>query len=148
MTMLFALAAAAVQCPNSPGWTTPTNVRAVVTRDNTIGLKTGKAYRIALAPIMTLRPVTTTKRMLKPGTWSGIAALDVTARGKLTVILSSATYVDLVRDDITLPSIDHSKTKGCVGIHKTVTFDVVPGRYLVQFTDAPDRTVTVEAVLG
>jgi len=34
-----------------------------------------------------------------------------------------------------------------MGIRKLVTFDVVPSRYSVQLTDAPERTVKLATIL-
>lgn len=149
MTMLIALAtAAATLCPVPPGWIAPMPVHAGLTRSVTFGLKTGTSYRLALAPAPLVRLVTDDRHIPKAGRWAGMAAIDVPARGKLTAILSNATYVDLVRDGVILTSVDHARLEGCPTMHKSVTFDVVPGRYLVQFTDAPERSLTLEAMLG
>jgi hypothetical protein len=148
MFLLGLAAAAATTCTLPAGWMTPLPVHAALTRQMYFALKTGKAYTIALAPASTVRLEGPTRHIPKPRTWAGIAAVDVTIRGKLTIALSSATYVDLIRDGITLTSIDHARTEACPTMHKTVTFDVVPGRYVVQLTDAPDRSVVFEATLG
>ena len=149
MTMLLALAAAATaQCPALPGWTAPMNVRAALSREGALGMTAGKAYRLALAPAPSVRLAAEGRHTAKAGRWAGMAALDVTRRGKMTVVLSSATYVDLVRDGVILTSVDHTMLAACPGLHKSVTFDVVPGRYLVQLTDAPDRSVVFEATLA
>ena len=149
MTILLALVAiATAQCPTLPGWTVPMNVHAALSREMTFGLKTAKAYRLALAPAPSVRLAAQGRRIAKAGSWAGMAALDVTGRGTLSVVLSSATYIDLVRDGVVLTSVDHAMLAGCPGMHKRVTFDVVPGRYLVQLTDAPDQSVVFEATLG
>jgi hypothetical protein len=88
-----------------------------------------------------------TDRKAKWNTSAGLAALDVAKPGKLDVILSNATYVDVVRDGRVLKSIGHTDLKTCTGFRKSVSFDVVPGRYIVQLTDAPARTVKMATVL-
>ena len=148
MILLGLAAAAAATCSLPAGWTTPAPVRAAITREMRFALKPGKAYSLSLAPAPAVRLAGQTRHIPKPRTWAGLAAIDVTTRGKLTIALSSATYVDLIRDGVTLTSIDHARTEACPSMHKTVTFDVVPGRYLVQLTDAPDRNVVIEATIG
>jgi hypothetical protein len=148
MILLTLAAAAATTCSLPAGWTTPLPVHAALTRQMHFALKTGKAYTIALAPAPSVHLEGAIRRIPKSRTWAGIASLDVTTRGKLTIALSSATYVDLIRDGIVLTSVDHARTEACPTMHKTVTFDVVPGRYIVQLTDAPDRSVVFEAVIG
>ncbi len=147
--ILLGLATAAASACNLPtGWTTPVPVRAALSQQMRFALQAGKAYRLSLAPARTVRLSGQTSHSAKPQTWAGIGAIDVTARGKLTISLSSATYVDLIRDGLTQKSVAHARTESCPTMHKTVTFDVVPGRYLVQLTDAPDRNVVIEATFG
>jgi hypothetical protein len=148
MFLLGLAAAAATICTLPAGWMTPLPVHAALTRQMYFALKTGKAYTIALAPAISVRLERQSRRIPKPGTWAGLAALDIAARGKVTIALSSAAYIDLVRGGVTLASVAHQRTGACPTMHKTVTFDVVPGRYLVQLTDAPDRSVVFEATLG
>jgi len=67
--------------------------------------------------------------------------------GKLDVILSNATYVDLVRDGRVIRSTGHTDFKTCPGLRKIVEFDVVSGRYIVQLTNASEKSVKLATML-
>jgi hypothetical protein len=54
---------------------------------------------------------------------------------------------DLVRDGRALKSTGHTDLKTCPGLRKSVSFDVVPGRYIVQLTNAPETSVKMAAVM-
>jgi hypothetical protein len=71
----------------------------------------------------------------------------VTKAGKLDVILSNATYVDLMRDGRTLKSTGHTDLLTCQGLRKSVSFDVVAGCSIVQLTNAPEKSVKMAAVM-
>ncbi|MFZ4747420.1 MAG: hypothetical protein ACOYLK_11075 [Sphingomonas sp.] len=71
----------------------------------------------------------------------------MTRQGKLDVILSNPTYVDPVRNGHTLKSNSHTDLKTCPGRRKSVSFDVVAGRYIVQLTNAPEKSVKMAAVM-
>jgi hypothetical protein len=58
---------------------------------------------------------------------------------------SSKAYVDLVRDGRTLQSVDHRRAN-CNGVFKVVTFDVEPGRYIVQVADAQARNLRLGTI--
>ncbi|MBA3896113.1 MAG: hypothetical protein H0X36_03030 [Sphingomonadaceae bacterium] len=104
-------------------------------------LKPGEAVRLTLALAKAVKLALKPAREPKAGSFEGLAAIDVSRAGKLSVALSSATYVDLIRDGKALKSAGHERLADCTGIHKTVTFDVTPGRYIIQLIGAPERTV-------
>ena len=110
-------------------------------------LKTGTATDLTLLPADKVELVVKSDRSGKTETSAGLAALDVERAGKLDVALSTATYVDLIRDGKALKSISFGQPKDCAGVHKSVTFEVVPGRYIVQLTNATQPEVRMATVL-
>ena len=134
-------------CPSPPGWDKPVKHLAAASPDMKFALATGTTTELALRQCRGMKLAARSEHTARPCSPSGLAALDVAKAGKLDVILSTATYVDLVRDGQILKSSGHSDLKACNGFRKSVTFDVVPGRYIVQLTDAPAQTVKMATVV-
>ena len=147
VALLVAGPAAAQICPSPMGWDKPVKHLAARAPAMKFALATGSATLLELRGANDVTLAVTTDRKAKPDTSAGLAALDVATAGKLDVILSNATYVDLVRDGRVLKSTGHTDLKTCTGFRKSVSFDVVPGRYIVQLTGAPARTVKMATVL-
>ena len=146
IALIVAAPAAAQTCPSPAGWAKPERHLAARSPTMRFALKPGGTAQISL---LAAKDVTLAAdaRKPRPNTSAGLAAIDVGKPGKLDVILSNATYVDLVRDGKALRSSGHSDFKKCPGFRKSVSFDVVPGRYIVQMTDAPTRSVKMATVL-
>jgi hypothetical protein len=147
LAWLVASPLAAQTCPSPAGWLKPTRHLAARAPDMKFALATGTSNEIGLLPAKAVKLAVKGDRPPKPGSTAGLAALDVAKAGKLDIILSNATYVDLVRDGKTVKSIGHTDLKTCPGLRKSVTFGVVPGRYLVQLTGAPEKSVKMATVL-
>ncbi len=147
VAMLVAGPAVAQTCPAPMGWNKPVRHLAARAPAMKFALATGSSTLLELRGAKDVKLAAKTDHKAKPNSSAGLAALDVTKGGKLDVILSNATYVDLVRDGRVLQSTAHTDLKTCAGIRKSVAFDVVPGRYIVQLTDAPARTVKMATVL-
>ena len=134
-------------CPSPAGWANPVHHLAAHTAELKFALATGTSNEIGLLRANAVRLVVKGERPPKADSSAGLAALDVTTQGKLDVILSNATYVDLVRDGRALKSTSHTDLKTCPGLRKSVSFDVVPGRYIVQLTNAPEKSVKMATVM-
>lgn len=147
LALLVATPALAQTCPSPAGWAKPVRHLAARAPEMKFALATGSSTQLELRASKDVKLAAKTDRKAKPRTSAGLAALDVAKAGKLDVILSSATYVDLVRDGRVLKSVSFAMPKDCAGIRKSVTYDVVPGRYIVQLTDAPARSVKMATVL-
>jgi hypothetical protein len=147
LALMASTPAFAQTCPSPAGWDKPAKHLAARAPAMNFALPTGSSTLLELRGAKDVKLAVTTDRKAKPKTSAGLAALDVARPGKLDVILSNATYVDLVRDGRVLKSTGHSDLKTCAGFRKSVAFDVVPGRYIVQLTDAPARTVKMATVL-
>lgn len=139
--------AVAQACPSPLGWSKPLKHLAASAPEVRSALATGSSALLELRSARDVTLAVTRDRKPKLDTSAGLTALDVPKAGKLDVILSSATYVDLVRDGRMLKSTGHTDLQSCTGLRKLVTFDVVPGRYIVQLTDAPGRAVKIATVL-
>ena len=147
LALLVATPGLAQTCPSPAGWAKPTRHLAARVPEMKFALATGASTQLELRAGKDVKLAAKTDRKLKPRTSAGLAALDVTKAGKLDIILSNATYVDLVRDGRVLKSASFAMPKDCEGIRKSVTYDVVPGRYIVQLTDAPARSVKIATML-
>jgi hypothetical protein len=147
VALLVASPLAAQTCPSPAGWAKPARHLAARAPDMKFALATGTSNEIGLLPARSVKLAVKGERRPKPGSTAGLAALDVAKAGKLDVILSNATYVDLVRDGRTLKSTGHTDLKTCPGLRKSVAFDVVTGRYIVQLTGAPGKSVKMATVL-
>lgn len=145
--LLVAGPAVAQTCPSPAGWDKPVKHLAARVPTMKFALATGSSTLLELRGAKDVQLAVTTDRKAKPNTSAGLAALDVATAGKLDVILSNAAYVDLVRDGRVLKSTGHTDLKTCTGFRKSVSFDVVPGRYIIQLTDAPARTVKMATML-
>ena len=133
-------------CPAKTIWDKPVRHLAARAPEMRFALKTGIATDLTLLPANKVKLAISSDRV-KPGTSSGLAAIDVERAGKLDVALSTATYVDLIRDGKALKSVSFGNPRNCDGVHKSVTFDVKPGRYVVQLTNAPEAKVRLATVL-
>lgn len=147
ISVILATPALAQTCPSPPGWAKPVRHLAARTPEMRFALATGMTARLELRAARDVKLAAPTTRKVKPRSSAGLAAVDVAKPGKLEVILSNATYVDLVRDGKILQSTGHTDLRSCPGIRKSVTFDVVPGRYTVQLIDAPERSVLIATTL-
>ena len=147
LTLLVASPAFAQTCPSPAGWAKPARHLAAREPEMKFALATGTSNEIGLFAAKDVKLAVTTDRKPKPDTMAGLAALDVKKAGTLDVILSSATYVDIVRDGQVLKSTGHTDLKQCAGFRKSVAFEVTPGRYIVQLTDAPDKSVKMATIL-
>jgi len=147
LTFLVATPTFAQTCPSPAGWAKPARHLAARTPNMKFALATGTSNEIGLLPANNVKLVVKGERPARSGSTAGLAALDVAKAGKLDVILSNAAYVDLVRDGRILKSTGHTDLKTCPGLRKSVNFDVVPGRYIVQLTNAPEKSVKMATVL-
>ena len=148
LTVAVTTPAGADVCKVPAGWARPVPHLVGRTAPLKFALVPGRATRLTLLPVRNVTFVAKSEHKAKPGTRAGLAALDVARAGKLEIALSSATYVDLVRDGKILPSTAHRRADACTGIHKIVSFDVVRGSYILQLGDAPGESVILQATLG
>lgn len=131
-------------CPKPQGWAKPVRHLAARTPDMKFALKPGSSVQIGLLPQTQVRFAS--GKAARKG-YAGLAAIDVPKAGTLQLVLDNKTYVDLVRDGKVLRLKGEPKGHGCPGIQKELHFNVTPGRYLVQLSGSPDRTVKLASSL-
>ena len=143
--VIFAIAAVASPvlaqpCPQPAGWAAPERHSAAVTPSFRFASKPDTSHQLQLAPHNKVKLAAAKGRKAASGAYAGLAAIDVTRRGTLDVLLSSRAYVDLVRAGKALPSQAHGHVR-CQGIFKRVSFAVTPGRYALQLTESDARSI-------
>ena len=82
-------------------------------------------------------------RPAKDGTFGGYFPVDVARAGRYRFALSQGAWIDLVQKGERLKSADHAHGPICSGIAKIVAFDLQPGRYWLQLSEAKDASIDV-----
>lgn len=77
----------------------------------------------------------------------GMVPIVVDRAGRLVVALDAGAWIDLVRDGAIVKSAAHGHGPACSGIRKMVEYDVTPGRYLLQISNAPAQSIRAMAVM-
>ncbi len=106
-------------------------------------LAPGKAYLATLAPTPDVAFVTQPE---KPGgtvSKGGLFAFDVATAGSYAVVLGTAAWVDVLKDGAAVRSTGHGHGPACSTIRKMVTFDLAPGRYVVQISANAGATLPI-----
>ncbi|NNM76303.1 hypothetical protein HJG53_05225 [Sphingomonas sp. ID1715] len=137
--------ALAEACPEPAGWAVPERHAAARVPSFRFALKPETAHQLQLLPSGQVKLATGNARKPAVGGYAGLAAIDVAQAGTLDVLLSGKAYVDLVRDGKTVVASAH-RHLGCGGIFKRVSFEVVPGRYIVQLTNSAARSVRLATI--
>lgn len=96
----------------------------------------GKNIALALQPAGDVTFPVPLERKPAPGTFGGVYHVTVAAAGTYRVVLQNGAWIDLVRDGKALTSVGHMEGMPCSGIRKIVDFDLQPGTYTVQLSNA------------
>ena len=115
------------------GWGKPAGSALGVGREATLALKPGAQveYKPALA------------RPAKAATFGGFFPFDVQKAGHFRFALSTEAWADLVRKGDRLKLAGHGHAPACSGIAKIVEYDLEPGRYWLQLSNAKSPTINV-----
>jgi len=103
----------------------------------------GQAYVASLAPTP---DVTYVVQPEKPGgtvSRGGLFAIDVPAAGSYVIALGSAAWIDVLKGDQAQRSTGHGRGPACTTLRKMVTFDLPPGRYVVQISANAEATLPI-----
>ena len=145
--ILLILAAAAADMPQ------PVCVRMAPTPGfENWGHPTGAALAVGGEAQLTLKPATgvdfkpALARPAKDGTFGGYFPVDVAKAGRYRIALSQGAWIDLVQKGDRLKSADHAHGAACSGIAKIVAFDLQPGRYWVQLSEA--KAPSIDAMVS
>jgi hypothetical protein len=112
------------------------------------GHPAGSSLAVGSAATLDLKPATGVKfepaltRPAKDGTYGGFFPLTVTSAGRYRLAVSAGAWIDLVGKGARLKSVDHSHGAACSGIAKIVAFDLQPGRYWLQLSEAKAPTIS------
>ena len=109
-------------------------------------LTVGSETSLALKPAAGVDFKPALARPAKGGTFGGYFPIDVAKSGRYRVALSQGAWIDLVQKGDRLKPADHAHGPACSGIAKVVAFDLQPGRYWVQLSDAKSPTIGVMVV--
>ena len=145
MPILLVLAAAAAAAPQpvcvrmtpTPGfenWGHPTAAALGMGKEATLALR--PAADVAFKPALA--------RPAKPGTFGGYFPVDVAKPGRYRIALSQGAWIDVVQKGDRLKSADHAHGAACSGIAKILAFDLQPGRYWLQLSEAREATISAE----
>ncbi len=142
--LLFVLAATAADTPQPAcvrmapvagfeSWGHPAGPTLAVGREATLALKpvTGVAFKPALT------------RPGKDGTFGGYFPINIAQAGRYRIALSEGAWLDLVQKGVRLKLADHAHGPACSGIAKILAFDLQPGRYWLQLSDAKQASIGV-----
>jgi hypothetical protein len=142
--LLFLLAAAAADAPK------PVCVRMEpVAGFEGWGHPAGSALGVGSAAALTLKPATQVAfrpalaRPAMEGSYGGFFPLDIARAGRYRIAVSPDAWIDLVQKGDRLKSADHAHGPNCSGIAKIVAFDLQPGRYWLQLSEAKDASINV-----
>ena len=134
----------AQSCPKPQDWAKPERHLAARAPEMKFGLKPGGTVQIGLLPQAEVKFAA--GKATRKG-YAGLAAIDVPKAGTLQLAVDNKTYVDLVRAGKPLALAGEPKMKGCPGVQKVLDFKVAPGRYLVQLSGSPDKSVKIATSL-
>lgn len=142
MPLLIALATAAAQpaepvcirmqpVPGFAGWGHPNASAPGVGQEAMLTLQ--PAGKVTFKPALAKRAVA--------GTYGGYFPLTVSKAGRYRVAVSERAWIDLVQRGERLKSADHAHGPACSGIAKVVAYDLKPGRYWLQLSDAKAKSI-------
>jgi len=137
ISLLFILAAAAADRPQPvcvrmapvagfESWGHPAGSTLAIDSEATLALKPATA--VAFKPALT--------RPAKEGTFGGYFPIDIKQAGRYRIALSQGAWIDLVQKGARLKPVEHAHGPACSGIAKIVAFDLQPGRYWLQLSEA------------
>ena len=142
--ILFALAAAAEAPVDLCMQPVPVaGFREWWSRSNRPSVTIGSKAMLALKPAGKVDFEPTLARPPKADTFGGVFPFDVPSAGRYRFALSPAAWIDLVQNGRRLNSVDHVHGPTCSGIAKIVAFDLQPGRYWLQLSEAKGATIGV-----
>jgi len=130
----------AQSCPKPQDWAKPERHLAARAPEMKFALKPGSTVLIGLLPQGEVKFAA--GKASRKG-YAGLAAIDVPKAGTLQLAVDNKTYVDLVRGGKPLALAGEPKTRGCAGVQKILGFKVAPGRYLIQLSGSPDKSVKI-----
>lgn len=127
------------------GWKTPETVPAAVTPATQSEILIGHAYTAPLAASASVKYAVTPQKT-KDGTFGGLFMVTIEKAGIYTVGLDQPGWIDVIRDGKALKSSGHGHGPACSSIRKMVDFQLEPGHYTLQISNAPKTSAVVAVV--
>ena len=84
----------------------------------------------------------------KPGTFLGGFPVSIAKAGTYRIALSHGAWIDVVGPNGAATSTAHAHGPACSGIAKIVSFDLTPGTWQLQVSDAKGPNLAVMVVAG
>lgn len=133
--------------PTFSAWTAKAPLAAATSIQGLDGarLTPGVAVRAALPPMRQIAYAIAAPTD-GSGDRGGMFRLDIAEAGAYRIAMGSGGWIDVIGDGKALESIDHGRGPACSTIGKFVTFDLKPGRYTVQISDAAEAAMGLLAV--
>lgn len=131
-----------------PGWSNflqPEDVATAAKAADQPEIQLGHAYSATLVPAAQAEYVVAPK-MVTPDSFGGLLMLTIDKAGVYSVGISDKIWVDIIRDGQALRPVAHQEGAPCSAIRKTVDFQLDPGHYTLQLSNAPDGMATVEVI--
>lgn len=103
----------------------------------------GQAYVATLVPTP---DVTFIVQPEKPGgtvSKGGIFAIDIQTAGPYVIALGTGAWIDVLKGDAVQRSTGHGRGPACTTLRKMVTFDLQPGRYVVQISANAEASLPI-----
>ncbi len=126
-------------------WTQAESLTAAPNAATQPEMALGHAYTVTLSPIASVQYPLALKKVT-PGSFGGLFMLTIDKAGTYSVALDNGGWLDMVRDGQSLRSSAHGHGPDCSTIHKIVEFDLTPGHYTLQLSNADKDTATLEVV--
>ncbi|WP_116091221.1 hypothetical protein [Sphingomonas crusticola] len=104
-------------------------------------LAIGKEATLPLKPATGVHFEPALLRPAKAGTYGGYFPITASRAGRYRFALSSDAWMNLVDHGKRLKTAAHSHGPACSGIAKIVEYDLKPGRYWVQLSEAKEPTI-------
>lgn len=70
-----------------------------------------------------------------------IAVKDVPRAGTYQVTLSTDAWIDVIQNGKAVPSVAHTGKRDCMGVRKSVRFELQPGPVTLQLSGAPVKLI-------
>lgn len=146
---LAATPALAQRCPElvEPwrSWTQNRNEAAGHDVAGATALRLGQPLTAALHPTAQVHYALPPEKAGDPKSFGGVFRVDLAKPVRVGIGLSGPAWVDAVRGDAALPSVDHGHGPDCSGLRKIVWFDLPEGTTLIQVAGAPNASIRIMA---
>lgn len=100
--------------------------------------------KLSLSPITEIKLPTEPSREPKPDTYAGFVRYAAPPHaGTYRVTISDPGWIDVVQDGRQIKSGLFSGVTGCVGIRKSVKFDLGPSPFIVEITGSSAKEIAI-----